>query len=205
MSVLLKGQTSSGKTALAAKAAVESDFPFIRMISADEMIGGSEMSKCSTIHKAFMDSYKSPLSLILIDDIERIIDYVPIGPRFSNTVLQTLLVLLKKIPPDEGRRLMVIGTTSCPELMADLGLTQAFGMTLEVPMLENADQISEVLRHAAQMSGPDAAEIADSITQPIGIKQLLMVAEMARQGTESGHGEGVDVVDFMDCLRTVGF
>jgi vesicle-fusing ATPase len=175
------------------------------MISADEMIGGSEMSKCSTIHKAFMDSYKSPLSLILIDDIERIIDYVPIGPRFSNTVLQTLLVLLKKIPPDEGRRLMVIGTTSCPELMADLGLTQAFGVTLEVPMLENADQISEVLRHAAQMSGPDAAEIADSITQPIGIKQLLMVAEMARQGTESGHGEGVDVVDFMDCLRTVGF
>ena len=74
MSVLLKGQANSGKTALAAKAAVESDFPFIRMISADEMIGHSELAKCATIHKAFMDSYKSPLSLILIDDIERIIE-----------------------------------------------------------------------------------------------------------------------------------
>ena len=27
------------------------------------------------------------------------VDYVPIGPRFSNLVLQALLVLLKKAPP----------------------------------------------------------------------------------------------------------
>lgn len=44
-----------------------------------------------------MDSYKSPLSIILIDDLERVIDFVRTGPRFSNTVLQTLLVLLKKV------------------------------------------------------------------------------------------------------------
>jgi vesicle-fusing ATPase len=75
MSVLLQGPVSSGKTAVAAKVAVESGFPFVRMISADDMIGYSEMSKCQEIHKAFLDSYKSPLSLIFIDDIERIIDY----------------------------------------------------------------------------------------------------------------------------------
>ena len=28
-----------------------------------------------------------------------VLDYVPIGPRFSNLVLQALLVLLKKTPP----------------------------------------------------------------------------------------------------------
>ena len=44
-----------------------------------------------------MAAYKSPLSMILIDDIERIIDYTPLGPRFSNMVLQALLVLLKKV------------------------------------------------------------------------------------------------------------
>jgi len=43
------------------------------------------------------DSYKSPCSVIFIDDIERIIDYSRIGPRFSNTVLQTLLVLIRKV------------------------------------------------------------------------------------------------------------
>ena len=205
LSVLLKGPPASGKTAIAAKLAVDSGFPFVRMISADEMIGHSESSKCQSIHKAFMDSYKSPLSLIFIDDIERIIDYVPIGPRFSNLVLQTLLVLLKKIPPDEGRRLMVIGTTSCPHLLEDLGLVAAFGISQTVPLLEEPKDVCEVLRVAGHMNEKDARSIAKAISnKPIGIKQLLMVAEMAKQGTDGKEGS-VDVNIFMECLHTVGY
>jgi vesicle-fusing ATPase len=202
MSVLLQGPESSGKTAVAAKIAAESGFPFVRMISADDMIGYSEMSKCQEIHKVFLDSYKSPLSLILIDDIERIIDYVAIGPRFSNVVLQTLLVLLKKVPPDQGRRLLVIGTTSCPHLLQDLGLVQAFGVNLSTSLLEDPLQIGEVLRVAAHMTEHEAEGIARSIAQPIGIKTLLMVAEMAKQGSNSG---SVDVSVFLECLHTVGY
>ena len=160
------------------------------------------MSKCQEIHKVFLDSYKSPLSLILIDDIERIIDYVAIGPRFSNVVLQTLLVLLKKVPPDQGRRLLVIGTTSCPHLLQDLGLVQAFGVNLSTSLLDQPMQIAEVLRVAAHMTESDAEGIARSITNPIGIKTLLMVAEMAKQGSPSGT---VDVGVFLECLHTVGY
>jgi vesicle-fusing ATPase len=203
MSVLLQGPPSSGKTAVAAKQCVDSGFPFVRMISADEMIGHSESSKSQSIHKAFMDSYKSPLSIIFIDDIERIIEYVPIGPRFSNAVLQTLLILLKKIPPDEGRRLMVIGTTSCPHLLEDLGLVQAFGVTLTVPLLEEPKDVCEVLRVAAHMNEKDARGIAKAIqNKPIGIKQLLMVAEMAKQASPEGK---MDLNVFMECLHTVGY
>jgi vesicle-fusing ATPase len=206
MSVLLKGPAASGKTAIAAKLAVDSGFPFVRMISADEMIGYADVSKCQMIHKAFMDSYKSPLSMIFLDDIERLIDYVPIGPRFSNAVLQTLLVLLKKIPPDEGRRLMVVGTTSSPHLLEDLGLVQAFGVAQTVPLLDEPKDVCEVLRVAAHMNERDARSIAKAIqNKPIGIKQLLMVAEMAKQGTD-GRSEGsVDVNVFMECLHTVGY
>jgi len=212
MSVLLQGPSQSGKTAIAAKLAVDSGFPFVRMIAADEMIGFSDVSKCTMIHKAFMDSYKSPLSIIFLDDIERLIDYVPIGPRFSNPVLQTLLVLLKKIPPDEGRRLMVVGTTSCPHLLEDLGLVQAFGVAQTVPLLEEPKDVCEVLRVAAHMSKDDARRIAKAIqNKPIGIKQLLMVAEMAKQGTTLDDPDGknskgsVDVNVFMECLHTVGY
>merc|ERR1712151_890608 len=131
-----------------------------------EMIGYSEHTKCQTIHKIFLDSYKSPLSLILLDDIERIIDYVPIGPRFSNTVLQTILVLLKKIPPDEGRRLLVIGTTSVPHLLEDLGIMQAFGVVQSIPLLDEPAQTVEVLRTAAHLSERDARNIANAINKP---------------------------------------
>jgi vesicle-fusing ATPase len=202
MSVLLQGPPSTGKTAIAAKVAVDSGYPFIRMISADEMIGFSDTSKSQTIHKAFMDSYKSPLSIIFIDDLERIIEYVPIGPRFSNTVLQTLLILLKKVPPDDGRRLLVIATTSCPHLLEDLGLVQAFGVNQSIPLLEEPAQIVEVLNVAAHMNQQDAKSIAKAILKPIGIKQLLMVAEMAKQGSDGGR---VDVNVFMECLHTVGY
>ena len=91
--------------------AIESDFPFVKVISAESMVGYSEAAKCSAIAKVFDDAYRSDLSAIVLDDIERLLDYVAIGPRFSNAVLQTLLVLLKKAPPP-GRRLFVIGTTS---------------------------------------------------------------------------------------------
>lgn len=202
LSCLLKGPNASGKTAVAAKVAVSSGFPFVRMISADEMIGYSDISKCQQIHKAFMDSYKSPLSVILLDDIERIIDYVPIGPRFSNTVLQTLLVLLKKVPPDDGRRLLVIGTTSVPHLLEDLGLVQAFSLTQSISLLDEPAQIEEVLRVAAHMSETDAASIAAAIKEPIGIKNLLMVAEMARQGSKS---DAVGTNEFLECLHTMGY
>lgn len=205
LSVLLQGANGSGKTAIAAKVAVDSGFPFIRVINADEMIGYSESSKCQMIHKVFMDSYKSPLSIIFIDDIERIIDYVPIGPRFSNIVLQTLLILLKKIPPAEDggdKRLLIIGTTSIPHLLDDLGLTQSFNIVQSIPLLSEPLQVMEVLRTAFHMNERDSKHVAKHITKPIGIKQLLMVAEMAKQGSPDESRISTKV--FIECLNTVG-
>ena len=202
LSVLLRGPPSSGKTAIAAKIAVESQYPFVRMISADEMIGYSDASKCQEIHKAFLDAYKSPLSLIFLDDIERLIDYVHIGPRFSNSVLQTLLVLLKKPPPDERRRLLVIGTTSVAHVMEDLGISQAFSLSQSINLLEEPSEIVAVLSAVTGISQTDAAAIAGSINRPIGIKHLLMVAEMARQSSDTGN---IGVNTFLECLHTVGY
>ena len=63
------------------------------------MVGFSEAQKVQTINKVFTDSYKSPLSVIVIDNIERLIDWVKIGSRFSNAVVQALMVLLGRRPP----------------------------------------------------------------------------------------------------------
>lgn len=97
--VLLAGPRNSGKTFLAAKIAKNSEFPFIKVCSPDDMVGYSETAKCLQLKKIFEDAYKSTLSCILIDNIERLLDYSPIGARYSNLVLQALLVLLGKRPP----------------------------------------------------------------------------------------------------------
>lgn len=84
---------------MAASIAQASQFPFIKLISPDSMVGFGEAQKVSAISRVFQDSYKSPLSVIVVDNLERLLDWTPIGPRFSNSVLQTLLVLLARRPP----------------------------------------------------------------------------------------------------------
>lgn len=67
------------------------------------MRGYTETAKCLQIVKIFDDAYRSQLSCIIVDNIERLLDYSPIGSRYSNLALQTLLVSLTK-PPPEGCR-----------------------------------------------------------------------------------------------------
>ena len=71
----------------------------------------------------FEDAYRSPLSVIILDDIERLLEYVAIGPRFSNIILQALLVLIKKAP-EAGHKLVVIGTTSQGDVIESMGLSK---------------------------------------------------------------------------------
>jgi vesicle-fusing ATPase len=50
-----------------------SEFPFIKLISPETMVGYSESQKIAQLHKIFSDSYKSPLSVIVVDSIERLL------------------------------------------------------------------------------------------------------------------------------------
>ncbi|KAG6554896.1 hypothetical protein Mapa_003480 [Marchantia paleacea] len=68
----------------------------------------------------------------------RIIEFVNIGPRFSNLILQTLLVLIKRVPP-KGRKLLVIGTTSMRSVMESMDVVSAFNVAVHVPMLNHED------------------------------------------------------------------
>ena len=203
MTVLLEGDVATGKTAIAAKLALDSDLPFIRMISPDSLIGKSEVAKINILQKTFLDSYKTPLSIIFLDDLERIIDFTPVGMRFSNPVLQTLLILLRKVPPVAGRGLMIVATTAIEHLLQDLQLPQAFNVTLHVSKLQNADEIQKVLEGSG-LTKEEAEEIGGAIgalESPIGIKQLLMVLEMARANADGA----LDSSIFLECLHTCGF
>ncbi|XP_049417010.1 vesicle-fusing ATPase isoform X1 [Epinephelus fuscoguttatus] len=201
VAVLLEGPPHSGKTALAAKIAEDSQFPFIKICSPDKMIGHSEISKCQAIKKVFDDAYKSQLSCVVVDDIERLLDYVPIGPRFSNLVLQALLVLLKKAPP-KGRKLLIIGTTSRKDVLQEMEMLDAFSTTIHIPNISTGEQLVDALELLGSFSDKERASIAQQLKGKrvwIGIKKLLVLIEMSLQMDQDYR-----VSKFLSLLRDEG-
>ncbi|XP_077594685.1 vesicle-fusing ATPase-like [Stigmatopora nigra] len=183
VSVLLEGPPNSGKTALAAKIAEDSQFPLIKICSPDKMIGYSEIAKCQAIKEIFEAAYKSQLSCVVVDDIERLLDFVDIGPRFSNLVLQALLVLLKKAPP-KGRKLLIIGTSSRKEILKEMEMLNAFSTVVHVSNISNSEQLIEALELLGSFQEKERAAIAAAVKGQklwIGIKKLIMLVEMAAQ------------------------
>ncbi len=73
VSLLLHGPPGTGKTALAATIAQASEFPFIKLITPDNMVGFSEAQKVQAISKVFADSSKSPMSVVVVDNIEHLL------------------------------------------------------------------------------------------------------------------------------------
>jgi vesicle-fusing ATPase len=192
VSVLLAGPSGVGKSALAARIAVQSGFPFVKRISGESLLSHHEEGKANAVQRAFADAYKSPVSLIILDDIERIMEYVAVGPRFSNNVLQSLLVLVKALPPP-GHKLMIIGTTAIPDMLEAMEVTSAFQLRLDVPMLSSESQYRTVLTSLANMSAADVDAVAKHMDgKPLGIKKLLTIIEMARQD-DAGHSLPADV------------
>jgi vesicle-fusing ATPase len=186
VSVLIEGPPNAGKTALAAQLAKESDFPFIKVCSPEEMVGYTETAKCLHIRKVFDDAYRSTLSCILVDNIERLLDYGPIGPRYSNLTLQALLVLLKKQPPP-GKKLLILCTSSRIQVLEDMEMLSAFTAILHLPNLSKADHLLAVLKASDVFSAHELKKIGQQVQGKrifIGIKKLLALIDMSRQTDE---------------------
>merc|ERR1719330_897628 len=134
LSLLLEGPIGCGKTGLACKLALEANFPFVKLVSAEDMVAYGDQTKAQKIHQTFEDAYKSERSIIILDDIERLLSYTPVGSRFSTRVMEVLQVLCRKDPP-LGRSIFILAT-STSEVISDLCLREIFDVVRGVPLIQ---------------------------------------------------------------------
>lgn len=100
------------------------------------------------------------------DQLERLLSYVPIGPRFSNEVLQTFLVLLKKIPP-KGRKLLILASASSLGILESMDLKTAFEVLVPVPVLDQGE-ICAVLQQSKSFDPSQIETCAGLFTEGVG-------------------------------------
>lgn len=197
VSLLVHGPAGSGKTALSAAIALKSQFPFIRLISPDEIAGMSESAKIAYIDNTFRDAYKSPLNILVVDGIETLVDWVPIGPRFSNNILQVLKVYLKRKPPKD-RRLLIISTTSAYSVLQQMDILSCFDNEIAVPNITSLDEFNNVMIESGFLDDSGRVQVLNKLAQVaprlnIGIKRALTNIETARHDDDSVN----EIIDLM--------
>ncbi|EDO16659.1 hypothetical protein Kpol_1052p6 [Vanderwaltozyma polyspora DSM 70294] len=184
VSLLIHGPAGSGKTALAAAIALQSQFPFIRLISPNELSGMSESAKIAYIDNTFRDAYKSPLNILVIDSIETLVDWVPIGPRFSNNILQVLKVALKRKPPQD-RRLLIMTTTSTYSVLQQMDIMGCFDNEIAIPNMTSYDEFNKVMVDSGFLDDNGRVAVVNQLSSVCpqfncGIKKALTNIETAR-------------------------
>ena len=178
LSILLEGDLGCGKTALSSFIAKESNIPFIKIISPDLLIRFNEKGKYNSIYSIFEDGYKTPLSIIILDNIEKLIDYVKIGPTFNNLLLQTIIVYIKKLPPKKKSKMLIIGTTSKRREMENLGIIDAFDQVIHIPNLSK-NEMAKIL-NGYNCPNVEREKIVSFINE-ISIKKLLNIIDNTLQ------------------------
>jgi vesicle-fusing ATPase len=127
-----------------------------------------------------------------VDDLEDLLDYVPIGPRFSLTVLSALRALIRQEPPKSRRRL-VVATTAKREALSQLDLIdRVFDTQIPIPNVSSLQQLYQVLAGEGRMKEADArmtvelvaSEVGQGIS--IGIKRVLKAVRVSRESEMPG-------------------
>lgn len=178
LSVLLHGPSGAGKTALAARIAMDSEFPFIRLVRPYDMIGMNEIQKIQFLSKVFTDAYKSPLNVLVLDDIELLVDWVPVGPRFSSAVLAAIKGLMKNKPP-KARPLLILATTSEKTVMNQLQLE--FRAQIAVPNVRTQQELGHIMQESRAFEESDIRRAIGEIEETtqsrdigVGVSQILL-------------------------------
>jgi vesicle-fusing ATPase len=144
------------------------------------MTGFGDAQKVAYIERQFSDSYKSKSSVIVLDSVERLFSWVPIGPRFSMMVVDALLVLLNKQPPS-GHRLLVFATSSIPETLGELGFS--FSRELRVRNVETAREVQSILMKYGGLPDYEASsamQMYGSNDVNVGVKRILSAIDRAK-------------------------
>ena len=120
-----------------------------------------------------------------------LLDWTALGARFSNAVLQTLLVLLRKRPP-KNRRLLIIGTTSERSVLKQMDFMNSFDAEIPVPTVPSLRELNEILKSVNVFDSQIRNNVLHELQTinpteelKVGIKKILSMLETSLQDEDA--------------------
>jgi vesicle-fusing ATPase len=206
--LLLYGPRGSGKTTIAAHLATLGKFSFVKILTASAVVGRSPLQKVDSIRSAFSEAFTSDLSMIVLDDLHRLVEYMKVGSQItvSHELLHTVTTLLTGTLP-AGVKLLVVGTLTVDDGVSMegaefLGLPDLFSQHYHVPLLDHASSLTFLNARNIHKLGGGQFTLPSSLQ--ISVRQLLHAIECACiQGSCSPHRNQPSVVrqdHLLDCI-----
>lgn len=82
--------------------------------------------------------------------------------------------------------MLILATTSNKRILEDMEFMESFNATLAVPQISTREEFKTVLSELKIFDDVSLENVASAFKSPISIKKLIMLAEMARQGSYGG-------------------
>lgn len=119
LSILVQGDPYVGKTTIACQIAKNCGFNCVKYISSETLMNYA--FKQTQIYDIFEQGYKSESFVLILDSIEKLIEYSKLGNIYNNKILQIIYTILCKIV-EPTKKLVIILTSSNKQLTMGLEL-----------------------------------------------------------------------------------
>ncbi len=114
---MIQGDSYIGKTTLACHIAKKSELSCIKFVNSEKLLNC--IHKEQQLYDIFEQGYKTESFVLILDSVEKIIEYSKLGHVYNNKLLQTIYALLSKII-DPTKKITIILTSSNTKLMEQL-------------------------------------------------------------------------------------
>lgn len=117
--MLITGNHGCGKTKILSHIAKDSNIDCIKFINADSLIFSND--KALQIYETFEQALKTDNAVIILDSIENLIEYSPLGNIYNNKILQVIYAILNKNIA-LNKKITILISSSNNELMQTLNI-----------------------------------------------------------------------------------
>lgn len=142
VSILLNGDTNTGKTKLLADIASNSGIGCVKIITADKLLRVSD--KASFILSVFDQCLRAESSIFFLDNLQRVIEWNHFGGKYDNRVVQTIMTLLRK-QFGSDKKVIIIMTSYNDEMLANLEMDKLIDYKYLMPDVMSKNDIHDVL------------------------------------------------------------